>query len=156
MEINKKNSSPSMPTLKESKALLRNLWWSFFWGGHIPWTRGQLRQGFRLITAAPWIKEMIPRENGGVNPLNSQPQTTPYIVGMVWVYPLLKGSLGGLNSLGTIWRIPPFSVWMFDGWESWWLLWLLTLKHGGSFEVWCFFVLLPDLCHQVENWGGFF
>ena len=49
--------------------------------------------------------------------------------------------------------MPPFSVWMFDGWESWWLL---TLKHGGSFEVWCFFVLLPNLCHQVENWGGFF
>ena len=53
---------------------------NFFLGGHIPWTRGQLRQGFRLITAAPWIKEMVPRENG----LNSQPQKTPCIVGMVW------------------------------------------------------------------------
>ena len=27
-----------------------------------------LRQGFRLITAAPWIKEMVPRENGGGTP----------------------------------------------------------------------------------------
>ena len=57
-----------MPTLKEIRPYERIYGGLFFLGWYHPWTRGQLRQGFRLITAAPWIKEMVPRENGGGTP----------------------------------------------------------------------------------------
>ena len=40
------------------------------------------------------------------------PRYTPYIVGIYWVYPLLKGSNRGVKQLGPpIPRVPPFCLW---------------------------------------------
>ena len=45
------------------------------------------------------LQMLYHRENGGtlgmVGTLSNQPPYTPYIVGISWVYPLFKGSLGG-------------------------------------------------------------
>ena len=44
------------------------------------------------------VGKMRGKPLGMEGPLRINPINTPYIVGIYWVYPLLKGSLGGLNS----------------------------------------------------------